>query len=85
VSSSDESAIRRLVQDWAVWRDAGDWERFRSVWHDDGRMMATWFQGGYEEFIRVSREAFARASASSTSSAARPSRSPEPGRSRRRR
>jgi hypothetical protein len=60
VSSSDESAIRRLVQDWAVWRDAGDWERFRSVWHDDGRMMATWFQGGYEEFIRVSREAFAR-------------------------
>ena len=29
--------IRELVENWAVWRDAGDWERFRTVWHDDGR------------------------------------------------
>ena len=53
-------AIRQLVEDWAVWRDAGDWTRFRSVWHDDGRMMATWFQGSADEFIRVSREGFER-------------------------
>jgi hypothetical protein len=57
---SDEAAIRRVVENWAVWRDAGDWERFRGVWHDDGRMMATWFQGGAEDFIRVSREGFER-------------------------
>ncbi|MBO0816816.1 MAG: nuclear transport factor 2 family protein, partial [Actinobacteria bacterium] len=37
-----------------------DWDRFRTVWHDDGRMMATWFQGPAEEFIRVSEEGFAR-------------------------
>ena len=43
--SSDRQEIRDLVENWAVWRDAGDWERFRTVWHDDGRMMATWFQG----------------------------------------
>jgi hypothetical protein len=43
-----------------VWRDAGDWERFRTVWHDDGRMMATWFQGTADEFIQMSREGFAR-------------------------
>lgn len=49
-------AIRELVENWVVWRDAGDWAPFRSVWHDDGRMMATWFQGGADEFIRVSRE-----------------------------
>ena len=49
-------AIRELVENWVVWRDAGDWERFRSVWHGDGRMMATWFQGSADEFIRVSRE-----------------------------
>jgi hypothetical protein len=48
--------IREVVENWAVWRDAGDWERFRTVWHDDGRMMATWFQGSADEFIRVSRE-----------------------------
>jgi SnoaL-like domain len=43
-----------------VWRDAGDWERFRTVWHDDGRMMATWFQGAADDFIRVSAEGFDR-------------------------
>ena len=52
----DRLAIRELVENWVVWRDAGDWERFRTVWHDDGVMMATWFQGPAEEFIRVSRE-----------------------------
>jgi hypothetical protein len=54
----DRLAIRDLIQNWVVWRDAGDWERFRSVWHDDGWMMATWFQGPAEDFIRVSREGF---------------------------
>jgi hypothetical protein len=48
---TDRQAIRELVESWAVWRDAGDWERFRTVWHDDARMMATWFQGPAGEFI----------------------------------
>ena len=52
----DRLAIRELVENWAVWRDAGDWERFRTVWHEDGWMSATWFQGPAAEFIRVSRE-----------------------------
>jgi hypothetical protein len=30
------------------------------VWHPDGRMMATWFQGTGDEFIQVSREGFER-------------------------
>ena len=60
MSDADELAVRRLVQDWVVWRDAGDWSRFRTVWHDDGRMMATWFQGSCDDFIRVSREGFER-------------------------
>lgn len=54
----DRLAIRTLVENWVVWRDAGDWERFRTVWHPDGRMMATWFQGSAEEFIEVSRAGF---------------------------
>jgi hypothetical protein len=48
--------IRQLVENWALWRDAGDWDRFRTVWHDDGVMMATWFQGPFEEFIKVTIE-----------------------------
>jgi SnoaL-like domain len=51
-------AIREVVENWVVWRDAGDWERFRTVWHSDARMMATWFQGSAEEFIEVSRAGF---------------------------
>ncbi|MEY2993466.1 MAG: hypothetical protein RL357_401 [Pseudomonadota bacterium] len=57
---NDELTIRQLVENWAVWRDAGDWERFRTVWHDDGVMMATWFQGHHEEFIRVTIEGWNR-------------------------
>ena len=56
----DKQAIRDLVENWVIWRDSGDWDRFRTVWHDDGRMMATWFQGSAEEFIQASREGFAR-------------------------
>ena len=53
-------AIRDLVENWVLWRDAGDWERFRTVWHDDGRMMATWRQGTAAEFIQASREGWDR-------------------------
>ncbi|MBR0965274.1 nuclear transport factor 2 family protein [Bradyrhizobium diazoefficiens] len=56
----DRLAIRDLVENWAVWRDAGDWERFATVWHDDGWMSATWFQGPAREFMRVSQEGFAK-------------------------
>jgi hypothetical protein len=58
--SDDRTLIRDLVENWAVWRDAGDWERFATVWHADGFMMATWFQGPAKDFIRVSREGFER-------------------------
>lgn len=57
---ADRIAVRELVENWALWRDAGDWDRFASVWHDDGVMMATWFQGPAQEFIRVTREGWAR-------------------------
>jgi SnoaL-like domain len=52
----NELLIRQMVERWAVWRDAGDWERFATVWHPDGVMMATWFQGPFKEFIRVTIE-----------------------------
>ena len=57
---NDELLIRRMVERWAVWRDAGDWERFATVWHPDGVMMATWFQGPFADFIRVTKEGWAK-------------------------
>jgi hypothetical protein len=56
----DRLAIRELIDNWAIWRDAGDWERFATVWHDDGVMMATWFQGPAKDFIRVTQEGWAK-------------------------
>jgi hypothetical protein len=53
---ADRVAIRDVIENWAIWRDAGDWERFATVWHDDGWMAATWFQGPASEFIKVSKE-----------------------------
>ena len=56
----DRLAIRQLVEDWAVLRDARLWDRFRAVWHDDGVMMATWFQGSADAFIEVSEQGYQR-------------------------
>jgi hypothetical protein len=55
---ADRLAIREIVEYWALWRDARLWERFRTLWHADGQMCATWFQGSYEDFIAVSQQGF---------------------------
>jgi hypothetical protein len=57
---ADRAAIRQVVEDWAVYRDAREWERFAAVWHPPGRMNATWFQGTAAEFIEASRAGFER-------------------------
>jgi SnoaL-like domain len=50
--------IREVIERWVIWRDAGDWDRFAEVWHPDGYMTATWFQGSFRDFIAVSRQGF---------------------------
>jgi len=56
----DKLALRELIDNWALWRDAGFWEKFRTVWHDDGRMMATWTQGTADEFIEMNKQGWER-------------------------
>jgi hypothetical protein len=55
---ADRLAIREVVENWVIYRDAGDWERFATVWHEDGWMTATWFQGPAKDFIEASRKLF---------------------------
>jgi SnoaL-like domain len=47
--------IREVVDNWVIFRDSGNWPGFGTVWHDDGWMTATWFQGPAAEFIEASR------------------------------
>jgi hypothetical protein len=57
-SRLDRLAIREVVENWVLWRDSADWERFATVWHSDGWMTATWFQGPAGDFIQESRKGF---------------------------
>jgi len=57
-SKADRLAIREVVENWVLWRDSADWERFATVWHPDGWMTATWFQGSARDFIQASSEGF---------------------------
>jgi SnoaL-like domain len=34
--TTDRLAIRALIENWVLWRDARMWDRFRTVWHKDG-------------------------------------------------
>ena len=57
-ATADRIAIRNVVESWVLARDSANWDWFREQWHDDGYMMATWFQGPKEDFIRVSQEGY---------------------------
>ena len=56
----DRLTIRDLIENWVVWRDSCQWDRFRTVWHEDGVMQATWTQGTVDHFIKLSKEGYAR-------------------------
>lgn len=56
----DRLAIIEVVNNWVLWSDSGDWQRFATVWHDDGWMTATWFQGPATEFQKARRAGFER-------------------------
>lgn len=58
--TEDKLAIRDVIDNWVIWSDSGDWERFATVWHDDGWMTATWFQGPARDFIAARRAGFER-------------------------
>jgi hypothetical protein len=59
-TTADKLAIHEVVNNWVISSDSGDWERFATVWHDDGWMTATWFQGPAREFERARRAGFER-------------------------
>lgn len=60
----DELCIRDVIENWVIWRDSGNWEKFATVWHEGAQMHATWFQGSAAEFIANARGAWGRGAVS---------------------
>jgi hypothetical protein len=57
----DRLAIRELVENWSIYRDNREWDRFLEVWHEGGVMMTTW--GGKatpEQFVQAATNGFAK-------------------------
>jgi SnoaL-like protein len=47
----DKLAIAEVIQNWALWRDGGNYQALRSTFHPDATMTSTWFSGPAEEFV----------------------------------
>jgi hypothetical protein len=52
----DTMQIRDAIERWALYRDSLMWDKFREVWHPDGVMTATWTEGPFEDFIKITEE-----------------------------
>ncbi|MEY2927354.1 MAG: hypothetical protein RL367_1831 [Pseudomonadota bacterium] len=59
-ASTDRQQIRDLIESWVVWRDAGEWDRLASVWHEGAWMMTTWSRSSAIDFMERSKAAFDR-------------------------
>src|SRR5262245_38092152 len=55
---SERLIIREIVENWALLRDARRWDRFRELWHEEGRMITIWIEGSFEEFIKASKAGY---------------------------
>lgn len=53
----DRLAIRELIENWLMWSDTGNWDRFRTVWHDGGHIQTSWFNGTGLDFLEGRRKA----------------------------
>ena len=60
----DTLVISALIQNWALWRDTGEWEKLRTTVHPDATMTATWFHGPFEAFIEACQASWRRGSRS---------------------
>ena len=47
----DKMEITEVVQQWALWRDTGNWVPLRTAYSSQGRMTTMWFDGPADDFI----------------------------------
>ncbi|KAK0663869.1 Pea pathogenicity protein 2 [Lasiodiplodia hormozganensis] len=56
----DRFKIREICEGWGCYRDAAEWENYRSMFWDDAYIATSWKQGSIDEFIKASKDGFAR-------------------------
>jgi hypothetical protein len=50
----DKAHICQLLQDWALWRDVGNWSALRGAYAPNATMRTTWFDGAAADFVDAS-------------------------------
>jgi SnoaL-like domain len=50
-----ERDINRLAQGW-IYRDLGQWDRLRQLFHPDGTIAVSWFEGPFAKFVSASEQ-----------------------------
>ncbi len=60
-TAADRQTIRDLIENWAIWRDALMWDRFRTVWHKEGRHDGDLVPGHRRRVHRRQQEGYERA------------------------
>lgn len=49
----DKAAIAEIMQNWR-WRDLGNWDKMRTIFHPEGTIRISWFQGLFKDFVDAS-------------------------------
>lgn len=49
----DKLDIAQLLVNWGTWRDAGNFEKLRSCYTDDARMITSWYDGPAVGFVDI--------------------------------
>jgi len=52
-NTSDQLSIMDLMNGW-MYRDLGDWDNLRTLFHPDGSIEVTWFEGQFADFVDAS-------------------------------
>lgn len=56
----DKFEISELINNWALYRDQGDWDALAAVFHGDGAISLSWFDGPHRQFVAASKQLSAR-------------------------
>ncbi|MFM9968216.1 MAG: nuclear transport factor 2 family protein [Burkholderiales bacterium] len=60
----DKLEITEVVQQWALWRDSGNWAPLRTTYSANGRMTTMWFDGPADDFITACKAGYGKGNTS---------------------